>query len=596
MTLSRNIDTALAHAFAAAGINSAPVRAVRSQRPDLADYQCNDCMALARTVGLAPRTLADSIANALRDRADLFAVVEVAGPGFINLRLTEAALSVAADGLLDDDRQGHAPIAMPERVVLDFGGPNIAKEMHVGHLRSAIIGDALQRVLRFAGHHVVSDVHFGDWGTPYGMLIRELEHEQPALPYFDVAKTDGYPPEPPLDIEALSALYRRAAARFKEDPAAREAARIATAALQEHRPGYLALWRHFRDVSFAAVRRNYDALDVHFDLWLGESDVADILPGMIDSLRARGIAEESEGALVIPLADADATRPQPPLILEKSDGGYTYGATDLATIVARVRDQQAQRIVYVVDNRQSQHFEQVFRASAMAWLAPGVELRHVAFGTVNGADGKPFKTRAGGVMRLEDLLSFARDKASEELPETAEGIDLARLADEISVAAIKFQDLKNNRRSDYVFDTETFARFQGKTGPYLQYAVARANAILRRAAEVGAEPGAVVVENAEERALILGLLEFPRAVDASLSDYEPSVLAEHAFTLAQAFSAFYTTSPVLAPDVADATRAARLALVAIVKRQLTLCLSLLGIATPEQMPSRRAAVTETVAA
>ena len=427
-------------------------------------------------------------------------------------------------------------------------------------------------------------MHFGDWGTPMGMIIAELHQEQPALPYFNPAITDGYPDAPPVDIEGLSALYRRASIRGKEDEAARQEARIATAELQAGRPGYLALWRHFRSVTFAAVRRNYERLDVSFDLWLGESDVAELTAGLVEKLAAGGLAVRSEGALVIPSNDPDA----PPLILEKSDGGYTYGATDIATIAHRQVNLAPDLMLYVVDARQSQHFEQVFEAAKGAGLAPGVEFRHIPFGTINGKDGKPFKTRAGGIIRLEDLLDFASDKAVQELPEAdAAGLSataMETLAAQISIAAIKFQDLRNNRQSDYVFDLDSFAKFEGKTGPYLQYAVVRCNAILAKA-ENTPSPGAVSVASQSERGLALELLAFPAALEGALAKYEPSLIAEHAYNVAQAYSSFYAECPVLT-EADPSLREARLRLVTVVKQDLTLCLGLLGIEAPEMMPSR----------
>ena len=547
-------------------------------------------MNAAKAAGKPPRVIADDVANRLKIHADLFADVSVAGPGFINMRLSDPWLGAAAGALLDDQKQGFDLPLKARRVVLDFSGPNIAKEMHAGHLRATIIGECLQRVMRFAGDTVFSDAHFGDWGTPMGMIVAELQRERPDLPYFDSAITSGYPAEPPIDIEGLAALYRQASARFKADEDVRRTAREATDELQRGRPGYIALWHHFRTVTFAAVRRNYDRLGISFDLWLGESDVAPIVPGMIEDLSARGITVPSQGAIVIPMDAEPSNTPKPPLILEKSDGGYTYGTTDLATIVQRVRDQQPDLIAYVVDVRQTQHFSQVFAATELAGLAPGVAFRHVANGTINGKDGKPFKTRDGGVMRLEDVLDLAHAKALEELPEASEsGMDAAaldRLAEQISVAAIKFQDLKNNRLTDYIFDVDQFTKFEGKTGPYLQYAVVRCNAILAKADALPAA-AAVDVSNPAERALMLALLAFPVALQATLDGFEPSILADHVFGVAQSFSTFYATSPVL-NEADPGLRASRLRLVAIVRRHLTLCLELLGIEAPEMMPNRKA--------
>jgi arginyl-tRNA synthetase len=622
MSLTAQLDRLIVQAFEDAGFDAKNARAVRSQRADLADYQSNGAMAAAKLAGKPPRIIAEDVAERLKVHADLFSEVSVAGPGFINLRLTDSWLGKEAGALLDDPHQDYDPAChKTRRVVIDFSGPNIAKEMHAGHLRSTILGESLQRILRFSGDTVISDAHFGDWGTPMGMIIAELQHEQPGLPYFDPAITDGYPAEPPIDIEALSELYRRASTRNKESEDAKRAAREATLDLQNKRPGYLALWEHFRTVTFQAVRRNYDRLGVGFDLWLGESDTADLQREIVEELRGNGIATESQGALVIHL---DADKAKPPLILEKSDGGYMYGTFDLATILDRVRTLKPDVIVYVVDVRQAQHFTQVFKAAEIAGYAQGVAFVHAANGTINGADGKPFKTRAGGVMRLEDVLDLGHAKAMEELPPASDaGLsedELSKLAEQISVAAIKFQDLKNNRASDYIFDVDSFTKFEGKTGPYLQYAVVRCNAILAKAgnslspmgegrgpSEALAKDGKgegiiespspalrapspigerVLITNPAERVLALELLAFPTALQAAVANFEPSIIADHAFTVAQAYSSFYANSPVLnEPDAA--IRASRLRLVAIVKQHLTLCLDLLGIEAPEMMPNRK---------
>ncbi len=593
MSVSAQLDQLLIDTFTLAGYEPQAARAVRSQRADLADYQCNGAMAAAKTAGKPPRAIAEDIAERLKARTDLFSDVSVAGPGFINLRLQDGWIGERAGALLDDPKQGYDPAThKPRKVIIDFGGPNIAKEMHAGHLRTAILGESLQRILRFLGDHVVSDVHFGDWGTPMGMIIAELEREQPGLPYFDPAITTGYPSDTPIDIEGLSELYRRASTRFKEDEAIRKQAREVTDELQRKRPGYYALWQHFRTVTFEAVKRNYDRLGIHFDWWLGESDTADMLRDMVEELKRKGIAVESEGAIVIPSPKGTPEKPEAPLILEKSDGGFTYGTTDIATIIQRVRDFAPQLELHVVDNRQSQYFELMFHAAKIAGYAPGVDLRHISYGTINGKDGKPFKTREGGVMRLEELLDIAHARAMEELPEASEsGMNaeaLNRLADQISVAAIKFQDLKNNRLSDYIFDVDSFAKFEGKTGPYLQYAVVRCNAILAKA---GAPPvaGSVAISNAAERSLVLELLAFPAALNAAVAGFEPSLIAEHAFSVAQAYSTFYASSPVLNESDPD-LKASRLRLVAVVRRHMTLCLDLLGIEAPEMMPSRKSTI------
>ena len=581
------LDGTLRSIFDEAGYDPRYAEAVVSARPDLADYQCNAAMPLGKAMGKNPREVGEVIAEKLK-AVDGLEKVELAGPGFINISFSDDYLAQAANALVDDARHGHLPKKKKRKTVVDYGGPNIAKEMHVGHLRAAIIGESVKRIHRFGGDEAVGDVHFGDWGTPMGMLIAQLKEENPNLPYFNAMPDNAYPKEPPMDIEELGALYRRAAARFKEDDTAKEAARVATFELQQGNSGYMALWQHFKEVSVQAVKRNYDRMGIHFELWLGESDVHDRLAPMVDDLKARGIAVESDGALVVPLDDGTSNKPQPPLILQKSDGGYTYAATDLATIQQRVQELEADTILYVVDKRQSQHFEQVFKVAHMAGIAPeGLDMQHVGFGTINGKDGKPFKTRDGGVMRLEDLLESANQKARENLPDvTPNNIDeVDKLAEQISVAAIKYQDMKGNRESDYVFDTDAFARFEGKTGPYLQYATARTNALLRRAEAEHADLAPVHITTPEERDLALALLRFPEAVDRAYEKNEPSELSLHAFELGQKFSRFYNECPIMAEQ--DPTlRGSRLTLTKLVGDQQRLCTQMLGIETPERMLTR----------
>ncbi|MBI1363944.1 MAG: arginine--tRNA ligase [Proteobacteria bacterium] len=586
-SLKEILDTTLKGIFTEAGFDTRYAEAVVSARPDLADYQCNAAMPLGKAMGKNPREVGQAIADKLAG-VDGLEKVELAGPGFINIRFSDAYLSQAANTLMTDSRQGCATPKKKRKTVVDYGGPNIAKEMHVGHLRAAIIGESVKRVRAFGGDEAVGDVHFGDWGTPMGMLIAQLQQEHPDLPYFSTVPQNAYPDEPPMDIEELGALYRRAAARFKTEPDMQDAARQATFELQQGRPGYMALWKHFKDVSVTAVKRNYDRMGIHFELWLGESDVNDRLAPMVEDLKARGIAVESDGATVVPLDDGTSNKPQPPLILQKSDGAYTYAATDLATIAQRVEELHADTILYVVDKRQSQHFEQVFTVARKAGIAPeGLEITHVGFGTINGADGKPFKTRDGGVMRLEDLLTTANGKARENLPDTTpeNATEVEKLAEQISVAAIKFQDMKGNRESDYVFDTEAFAKFEGKTGPYLQYAIARTNALLRRADTEGAALADVTITTPEERELVLGLLRFPEAVERAYTKCEPSELSAHAFELGQKFSRFYTECPIMA-ERDRALRGSRLSLTKLVGNQQRLCLDLLGIEAPERMLTR----------
>jgi arginyl-tRNA synthetase len=574
-SLTRLVDDLLAEVFAACGLPTETARAARAARPDLADLQCNGAMPLAKTLGRKPREIADSVAERLRTRPEL-TEVSVAGPGFLNLRLSDRFLAECAAGQAASPNLGIAQLPA-DVVMLDFGGPNVAKPLHVGHLRALVIGESLRRILQAQGVHTISDIHLGDWGLQMGMLISEIRRRWPELPPGTV---------PPLDMSDLQRLYPEAAAACKAEPARMDEARAATAALQSGEPEAQAIWRSLREISLAAQQRDIELLGAHFDLLLGESDVQPLIPPMIADLRARGIAAESEGALIIEVAGPDEAKPMPPLLLAKSDGAALYATTDLATIVARKREQDPARILYVVDQRQALHFEQVFRAARRAGFADGIELAHVGFGTVNGPDGKPYKTREGGVAQLSDLLGDAIDKARERLAESRADadpdIDREQLARLVGLAAVKFADLSSFRTSGYIFDAERLVSFEGRTGPYVQYACVRIGSILARAEAQGAAPGPIAVEAAAERALVLECARLPDVVASASRNLAPNEIADYVFSLAQAFSRFYTDCPVLAA-ASDAERASRLALCALARAVLGKGLWLLGIAVPERM-------------
>jgi len=582
-SLAGELSRIAGQAFAAEGLAESFGRIQIADRPDLAQFQCNGALAAAKAAKSNPRAIAEKIAARLKTNS-IFSKVEIAGPGFLNLDLADEALDARAASL--DPGKG-ADTGAGKAVVIDFGGPNVAKPMHVGHLRSSIIGDCLQRLYRANGWHVVSDVHLGDWGLQMGQLISEVEIEGAAPIYFDVNFVGPYPDEPPVTMDELETLYPRASAACKSDPARLEAARRATVDLQAGRPGYRALWRHFVKVSERGLQREFGSLGVTFDLWNGESSVDALIAPMIDDLKHRGIAEISEGALVVPVARDDDKKPLPPLILVKSEGGVLYGTTDLATIIERVREQDPDLILYVVDHRQHGHFEQVFRAAAKAGLSGKAQLEHVGYGTMNGADGKPFKTRAGGVMKLQDLIAMATAEAQKRLAEQNIGADFsaeerAEIARKVGIATIKFADLSHMRTTDYIFDLERFSTFEGKTGPYLQYAAVRIQSMLRRAREQGFIVGTPAIHSAEERRLILQLLSLQDVLAAAEEKRAPNMLCEFAFELAQNFSRFYSEHHVLSESDAG-LRAARLGLCTLVLAVLTRILTLLGIEIPERM-------------
>lgn len=585
-TLLDLVDSALAEVFAGLSLPKEFARAAFSGKPELADLQCNGAMPAAKKLGQNPQQIAGEVAAALSQRAE-FSKIEVAGPGFINMGLSPVFLSRLAMAQLEYADLCIRKAQPAERFIVDFGGPNVAKPLHVGHLRSLVIGESLRRILLAVGHHVVSDVHLGDWGLQMGQLISELAVRQPGLPYFDPRYEGSYPKSPPVTLAALEAMYPAAAAACKEDPARLELARKATADLQVGRPGYVALWRQFRELSLAAQTKDFAALGAHFDLFLGESDADPLIEPMIADLTRVQLAVVDDEALVIRVAEpADGKRPLPPLILRKRDGAATYATTDLATIFQRVSgDKPADHILYVVDQRQADHFKQVFRAAAKAGIS--ARLVHVGFGTVNGPGNKALKTRDGGTVKLADLLDEAIAKAAERVEASQKASALSeterhQLAREVGIAAVKFADLSSNRVSGYVFDAERLVSFEGRTGPYMQYACARIASILAKADERGDGAGDIVVAHATERALVLDCLRFPEIVASASASLLPNEIAEYAFNLAQGFSRFYTECQVLGEAEAE-IRASRLSLCRLAHRVLSRALDLLGIDVPKRM-------------
>lgn len=584
--LLADLSAAVARAFVAEGFDPSLGSVQVSDRPDLGQFQCNGALAAAKAVKAPPRPIAERIAVRLRGE-EIFSRVQIAGPGFINLDVADCVLAAKTAELAADDNLGAPATGTGRTLVIDFGGPNVAKPMHVGHLRASIIGDSLQRLFRANSWRVLSDVHLGDWGLPMGQLIAEIGHRGIAPTYFDANYSGPYPAQSPVTMEQLEEFYPAASAACKADAGRLKEAREATADLQAGRPGYRALWRHFFEISEQGLEREFASLGVHFDLWKGEADVDALIAPMIEDLTKRHLAERSEGALIMAVAEAGDRREIPPLMLLKSDGAVLYGTTDLATVIDRVRAYDPDLILYVVDQRQHLHFEQVFRAARRAGLNGKTVLEHAGFGTVNGADGKPFKTRAGGVMKLHDLIAMATDEAGERLKEQGLAADYsseerAQIARSVGLAAIKFADLANVRTSDYVFDLARFTRFEGRTGPYLQYAAVRIRSILRRADTGGLARSGPGIYSEEERRLILMLLALPDTLSAAESRRAPNVLCDYAFSFAQEFSRFYAAHHILS-ETDSALRAARLGLCDLTLRVLVKVLAILGIDVPERM-------------
>ena len=570
--LEELINKKLINVFEELGFDKKYAVAKNSDRPDLSDFQCNGALALAKTEKKNPRQIAEVIAEKLNTDKD-FAKISVDGPGFLNITLNDDLIAESMDKMASDERFGCAVVAEPKTVVLDYGGPNVAKEMHVGHLRSGVIGESFRRIEEFVGNKPISDVHFGDWGTPIGMILAEvIEHDG------NLDKMENY------NIAEITAFYKQANIRCKEDEKAKEKARIITAKFQDGDEEYTKAWRHIRKVSVDAVKENYKELGVHFDLWLGESDAHKTCFDIKKIAEDKGLLECDDGAYIIRLEEGN--KPKPPVIIEKSDGGFTYHATDIATIKMRVDDLKADEIIYFVDKRQSLHFEQVFEAVEKLGIAPNVTMKHIGFGTVNGADGKPFKTRDGGVMNLCDMIQMSKDKVAESMPKAGgeSGLsqeELDKLISQVAVGAIKFQDLKNNIASGYIFDLEDFANFEGKTGPYIQYAIARINSVMRKNADVQA--GKIIITNNEERNLALKIAQMSNVIMRSASEKEPSIISDYAYTLAQLFSSFYNASPVKGAENVEIA-SSRVGLAKLTRDVLTTLLYLLGIEAPEVMP------------
>ncbi len=566
LSLENTLNKKLKNIFNQLGLDSKFASVKVSDRPDLSDFQCNGALALAKSERKNPREIASLIAKELEQDKDL-AKISVDGPGFLNITLSDEFIAKIMDETINDERFGVEKTSTPRKVVMDFGGPNVAKALHVGHLRSAVIGESLRRIEEFVGHNVVSDVHLGDWGTPMGMILAEI-----ILQDGDLSKTETY------NIDEISAFYKKANIRCKEDDTAKENARQITAELQNRNPEYYKAWQHLRKVSVEAIKQNYQILDAHFDLWLGESDAHETCGKIVKMAETKGLSVVDDGATIIRLCDDS----KPPVILVKGDGGFGYQLTDIATIKMRVDDLHADEILYVVDKRQSLHFEQVFEVAQMLGIAPNVKFKHIGFGTVNGADGKPFKTRDGGVMNLEDLIKISIDKVKESLPEEAEGYssaDIEKMAEQIAVGAIKFQDLKNNTASGYIFEIDDFAKFEGKTGPYIQYAIARINSILRKADTDG---GKIIITNKEERDLALKIAQLNAAIARAEAEKEPSVISDYTYSLAQVFSSFYNTSPIMSEENKEFV-ASRISLAQLTRDILKLNLFLMGIESPEAM-------------
>lgn len=576
------ISGKMEQAFADAGYDASYGRVTVSNRPDLCEYQCNGALAAAKAYKCAPIQIAQAVAAKLN--AKDFSMIDAVMPGFINLKLSDSFLQSYLEAMRTTSDFGVEKTGTGKTVVVDYGGPNVAKPLHIGHLRSAIIGESIKRLFKFFGYHAIGDIHLGDWGLQMGLIISELQERQPELVYFDESYTGPYPEEAPFTISELEEIYPAAAAKKKEDGRFAEKAHAATYALQTGRPGYRALWQHIMRLSLADMRKIYDNLDVHFEVWLGESDADPYIPAMVEDFKKRGIAVRSEGAWVIPVAREDDKKEVPPCILVKSDGSAIYATTDLATMVQRMRDFKPDRMFYITDKRQSLHFEQVFRAAKLGGILPeDYQVEHLGFGTMNGADGKPFKTREGGVMRLEVLIKemtdFVRAKVVEN--QIVEEDAVEETTQKIAMAALKYGDLSNQPTKDYVFDMDRFAAFEGNTGPYILYTIVRIKSILAKYGAWGELP-IQTAANPYAKDLMLSITKLAPTLEAALNTASPNLVCAYIYELASAVNKFYHETRILTEEDAQ-LQAGYIALIALAKNVLETCIDLLGFSAPEKM-------------
>ena len=575
------ITQKMQQAFEAAGYDPAYGRVTVSNRPDLCEYQCNGALSAAKQYKCAPIQIAKAVVEQLN--AQDYSLVEAVMPGFINLKLSGSFLQGYLEQMRTAKKFGVAMSGAGKTIVVDYGGANVAKPLHIGHLRPAIIGESLKRLYRFLGWNTIGDVHLGDWGLQMGLIIAELSEREPELPYFDPDYTGDYPTEAPFTVTDLEEIYPTASAK-KSDPEFSHKAHQATLELQQGRRGYRALWQHIMNVSVADLRKNYDNLDVHFEKWLGESDADPYIPAMVEDLKARGIAVQSQGAWVIPVAEEGDKKEIPPCILVKSDGSSIYATTDLATLVQRTRDWHPDKVLYVTDKRQNLHFEQVFRAARKAGIVPPeTELEHVGFGTMNGKDGKPFKTRDGGVLRLENLISdmtdFVRAKVVEN--KIVDDSEVEATTAKIAMAALKYGDLSNQPTKDYNFDMERFAAFEGNTGPYILYTIVRIKSILTR---YGAWEGLPIQVPANDCAkdLMLSVTKLGPTLEQAQKTSCPNLICAYIYELAGCVNKFYHETRILSEED-EGLKAGYISLIGLSKDILETCIGILGFSAPEKM-------------
>ncbi|MCF0132946.1 MAG: arginine--tRNA ligase [Blautia sp.] len=577
----------LAAAFEKAGYDASYGKVTVSNRPDLCEYQCNGAMAGAKVYKKAPFVIAEDVIAAL-GRDSMFSMAEVVKPGFINLKIKEEVLADYLRKMAKDEKLSVAAAEKPKTIIIDYGGPNVAKPLHVGHLRSAIIGESLKRIGRYVGHEIIGDVHLGDWGLQMGLIITELKYRQPELVYFEDAYEGEYPTQAPFTIGELEEIYPCASSKSKEDENYRNEALEATHLLQQGRAGYMALWNHILNVSVSDLKRNYENLNVSFDLWKKESDAQPYIPDMVERMREQGFAYEDQGALVVDVKEETDTKEIPPCMLLKSDGASLYTTTDLATIVERMQLFSPDEILYVVDKRQELHFIQVFRCAKKTGLVKEeTVLSFLGFGTMNGKDGKPFKTRDGGVMRLENLIADIDAEMFTKIVEnrSVKDKDARETAKIVGLSAIKYGDLSNQATKDYIFDVDRFTSFEGNTGPYILYTIVRIKSILNRYAEAGGslEEGVILAAvNDSEKELMRVLTGFGSTVENAFEEKAPHKLCAYIYEVSNAFNSFYHETKILSEED-EKQKKSFVQLLVLTKKVLETSIDLLGFEAPERM-------------
>lgn len=581
------LEKKLEKAFEQAGYDAKYAKVTVSNRPDLCQYQCNGALAAAKQYHKAPIQMANEVVERLAGSDD-FQEITAQAPGFINMTVSNAFLADYVNAMRTADKFGMEAPERTETIVIDYGGPNIAKPLHVGHLRSAIIGESIKRIARYMGHKVIGDVHLGDWGLQIGLIITELKHRQPDLVYYDENYSGDYPQEPPFTMADLEEIYPYASARSKEDEEYKEEAQTAVAELQSGRRGYLALWQHVVDLSVADLKKVYTRLNVDFDLWKKESDAQPYIPDMVQKMKEDGYAHIDQGALVVDVKEETDTKEIPPCMILKSNGATLYNTTDLATIVERRKLFDPTRIIYLADKRQSLYFEQVFRCARKTQIiGQDVDLVFVGFGTMNGKDGKPFKTRDGGVLRLEHLLEDVTERVRQKMEDRdMDEKSKKSIADKIALAAIKYGDLSNQAAKDYIFDLERFTSFEGNTGPYILYMIVRIKSLLNKAEaeQIVVDETAEILpaDNKEETDLMLALAGWTETVETAYAEQAPHKICQYVYDLSDAFSKFYRENKIVTNEKEE-SRQSYIALSRLVGRVLETAMDLLGLETPDQM-------------